>query len=266
MIELLTLPFLVCLTMVGILGYLGIHVLKREIIFIDIALAQIAAVGSIIAVVVFKAEEHSLLTYICAFGFTLAAAVFYSLVRKKIIQIPLEAVIGISYAICAALALFIVAKLGDAHVHVEHMLAGSILWAKWSDIFLCAVVFSGVGFLFYIFRKPFMKISNDYEGAIIEGMRVVWWDLLFYALFGIVITVAVRIAGVLVVFSFLIIPAIISALFSTKFGVRLAIAWIFGIGMSIMGLVFSYYFDFSIGPSVASFLGMALIVVGIIKR
>jgi len=266
MIELLTLPFLVCVAMVGILGYLGIHVLKREIIFIDIALAQIAAVGSIVAAVIFHAREQSLLTYVCAFGLTLIAAVFYSLARKKVIRIPLEAVIGISYAISAALALFIVAKLAEGHAHVEHMLAGSILWAGWQNALLCVVVFSTVGFLFYIFRKPFMKISSDYEGAVIEGMRVVWWDLLFYALFGIVITVAVRIAGVLVVFSFLIIPATISVLFSARFGVRLAIAWIFGIVMSIMGLVFSYYFDFSIGPSVASFLGMALIVVGIIKR
>lgn len=265
MIQLLTLPFLACLTMIGILGYLGIHVLKREIIFIDIALAQIAAVGSIIAFVIFRAEEHSLLAYACAVGLTFAAALFYSLVRKRVVQIPLEAIIGVTYAICAAAALLLIAKSAEGHVHVEHMLTGSILWAKWSDILLCTIVFSVTGILFYLFRRPFKRISDNYDAAVKEGMKVTWWDCLFYALFGIVITIAVRIGGVLVVFSFLIIPATISALFSSRWGVRLVIAWVSGVVVSIAGLTFSYCLDFSVGASVVSFLGLTLIVLSVLK-
>ncbi|MBA7495468.1 hypothetical protein ES702_06055 [subsurface metagenome] len=266
MVQLLALPFLTCLTMIGILGYLGIHVLKREIIFIDIAVAQAAAVGSIIAHVIFKVGAHSPISYVCALGFTFVAAIFYSLVRRKVSQIPLEAIIGVSYAVGAAAALFLIAVAAGGHTHVGHMLTGSILWAKWSDILLCAIVFSTVGFLFYLFRIPFGKISNDYDAALRGGMMVTWWDCLFYALFGIVITVAVRIAGVLVAFAFLIIPATVSALFSSRGKVRLVIAWIFGVVASVMGLIFSYCLDFSVGASVVSFLGLALVIVAVVKR
>lgn len=266
MIQLLTLPFLACLTMVGILGYLGIHVLEREIIFIDIAVAQVAAVGSIIAHLIFKAGADSITGYVCALGLTSAAAVFYSLVRRKVSGIPLEAVIGVSYAVGAAGALFLIAIGAGGHIHVEHMLTGSILWAKWSDILLCTIAFSTVGFLFHIFRAPFGKISGDYDGAVSAGMRVVRWDCLFYALFGVVITVAVRLAGVLVVFSLLVIPSTISALFSLRRGVRLTIAWVFGVAASIAGLIFSYYLDFSVGASVVLFLGLALVISAVLKR
>ena len=265
LVQLLTIPFFICLAITGISGYLGIHVLKREIIFIDIALAQIAAVGSIAAFILFKSPHHSVFSHICAFGFTLLAAAFYAVIRRNILQISLETVIGISYAISASAALFLLALSGEGHSHVEHMLTGSILWAKWSDVLLCCIVFSTIGFLFYLFRKPFDRISDDYHGAIAKKMKAVWWDFLFYALFGIVITIIVRIAGVVVVFSYLIIPATISAIFSQRWRIRLIIAWGFGAAASIMGLVFSYYFDFSVGPSVVAFLGLALIVTSLSK-
>ncbi|MBA7694990.1 hypothetical protein ES703_103607 [subsurface metagenome] len=265
-IQFLGLPFLECLLMIGILGYLGIHVLEREVIFIDIALAQISAVGSIIAFIIFKTEHHSLLSYICALSFTLIAAAFYSLVRRKITQISLEAVIGVSYAIAAATAFFLLATSAEGHTHIQHMLTGSILWAKWSDILLGGIIFSVTGVFFYLFRKIFKKISNDYKSGVVEGVSLVWWDFLFYALLGVVITFSVRIAGILVVFSFLIIPATISAMFSSRFGVRLLIAWLVGAIVSILGLMFSYRFDFSVGPSVVTFLGLALIIVSVVKR
>ena len=265
LVQLLTIPFFICLAITGISGYLGIHVLKREIIFIDIALAQIAAVGSIAAVILFKSPHDSVLSQICAFGFTLPAAAFYSVMRRNIFQISLETVIGVSYAIAAAAALFLLALSAEGHSHVEHMLTGSILWAKWSDFLACGIVFSIIGFLFYVFRKRFERISGDYQAAIREEMKVIQWDFLFYSLFGIVITITVRIAGVVVVFSYLIIPATISAIFSSRWRTRLIIAWGSGAVASIMGLLFSYHFDFSVGPSVVAFLGLALIVVSLFK-
>jgi len=253
------LPFLACLAMTGILSYLGIHVLKREVIFIDIALAQAAAVGAIVAHLAFEAHGDSALAYACAFGFVLLMAAFYSLVRSGIVQIPLEAIIGVSYAIAAAAALFLLGVAPGGHVHVHEMLAGSILWTAWSDILLCVLVFSVAGLCFYFLRKPVDRISDDYAGGLRGGMRVVLWDLLFYALLGIVITLAVRIAGVVVVFAFLIIPATTSALFTASVKRRLIIAWASGAVASFLGILFAYELDFSVGPSVALFLGLALV-------
>ena len=246
LLEMFGLPCLACLLMVGILGYIGLHVLKREIIFIDIALAQMAAVGAIVAHVALGAHGDSLLGFACAFGFVLAAAAFYAVARKRITQVSLEAVIGVTYAIAAAAALFLVG------------MAGSILWTTWKDILWCAIVFSTAGFGFVLFRKPFRKISDDYDRAGRAGMRVVAWDFVFYALVGLVITIAVRIGGLVVVFGFLIMPAVASAVFSSRWGVRLIITWALGAAASVGGLLFANYLDFSVGPSVALFLGIVL--------
>jgi zinc/manganese transport system permease protein len=259
-ISLLTLPFLVALEMIAILGYLGIHVLKREIIFIDIALAQIAAAGAIVAHLVFEAHGDSLTGYSFALGATLVAAGFYSVVRRRPIHIPLEAVIGVTYAVAAALALFLVGIAPGGHVHIHQMLAGSILWATTGDVILCAVVFAAAGLCFYVFRRPLSRVSDDYEQAVREGMRTYAWDFLFYALVGIVITVAVRIAGVVIVFAFLIIPATLSALFAESWRMRTAVTWITGAIAAGLGLLFAERLDFSVGPAIALFLGAALIL------
>jgi zinc/manganese transport system permease protein len=259
------LPFLACMVMLAILCYIGIHVLKREVIFIDIALAQIAAVGAIAAHVIFHIHGHSVFAHMMSFGATLIAAAFFAVVRRRIDQIPLEAVIGVSYAVSAAAALFLVGVSPGGHVHIQEMLAGSILWATWSDIVWSAAVFAAVGICFYIFRKPFRNISDDYEGAVAAGYNTVAWDFLFYALVGIVITIAVRVAGVVVVFTFLIIPATLSAVFASSWTARLLIAWGAGAVSAAVGLLFAERFDFSVGPAIALFLGEALVVVGLLR-
>ncbi|MCP4651890.1 MAG: metal ABC transporter permease [Candidatus Omnitrophica bacterium] len=262
-IQLFGQPFLVCSTMIFILGYLGIHVLKREIIFIDIALAQIAAVGAIAAHIIFGVHGDSFASYLWAFGFTIAASIFYSFTRRKISQIPLEAIIGVSYAIAAGAALFLVGIAPGGHIHIHQMLAGSILWVTSKDLLACVIVFSIVGLCFYIFRKPFREISDDYGHAVKKGIKVIWWDFLFYALFGIVITLVVRIGGVVVVFAFLIIPATISALFSSKPMIRLISCWGIGVVTTLIGFLFSDWLDFSVGPTISFFLGVVLILAGI---
>ncbi len=256
-------PFVACLTLVGIHAYLGIHVIEREIIFIDIALAQIAAVGATMAHIFWHAEENSLLVYLFSLGFTILAALFFTEVKKRIKQISQEAVIGVSYAIAAAGALFIFALAAGSDVHMEHMLTGSILWAKWNYILLCAGVYAGVGLFHYIFRDKFLKVTRDYDAAIKQGIRVRLWDFLFYLSVGIVVTLAVSIAGVLVVFALLVIPATISAMYTTKWVNRLWIAYGVSILASIMGLAFSFFLNFSCGPSVVLFLGLALIITGV---
>jgi len=224
LLQILGMPFLMCLIMGPILAYFGIHVLKRDIVFINIAVAQVAAVGSIAAHLAFDAEEDTLISYLFSLGCVLLIAAFYAIARRKIIQISIEAVIGISYAITAAGAMFLIG-IAPGHAHAEEMLAGKLLWVTWQHIVLCLVVFTAVAFCFYIFRKPLLRISENYEEAITQGLKVVWWDFVFYALLGVVITVAVRVTGVVTVFSFLIIPATISALFTTQWGLRMLLPW-----------------------------------------
>jgi zinc/manganese transport system permease protein len=265
-IQILGLPFLACILMSSILGYLGTHVLKREVIFIDIALAQIAAVGSIAAHMAFEAHGDSYTAYLCSFGCVLLAAGFYAFVRSRIFQISLEAVIGISYAIAAAAVLFLVGIAPGGHIHIQHVLSGSLLWVGWRQIIVSLVVFSAVGVCFYLIRKPIAEISNSYQKGAVKNLKLVFWDFIFYALLGVVITLSVQIAGVVVVFAYLIIPATISAVFSTRLRLQLAIVWVTAIIASLGGLLFAYQCDFSIGPAIAMFLGCELIIVGLIRK
>lgn len=266
-IQFLIPPFFACATILGLLGYLGIHVLEREIIFIDIALAQIAAVGATFAHVYLGTEESSLIAYLSAFGFTVLASFFFAQVGKRVTQICHEAVIGVSYAIAAAAALFIMAMAAGGDVHMESMLTGSILWAKWSDILVIAGLFGFVGLIHFIFRKQFINRSKYISGGGKDTDPAgAWWDFLFYVTMGLVITFSVKIAGVLVIFSFLIIPATFSAMFAKSLKNRLYIAWGVGLGAVVAGLAFSYILDFSCGPSVVTFLGLALIIAALIQK
>ena len=206
MIEMIGLPFLACLVFGIPLSYFGFQVLKREIIFIDIALAQVAAVGSIVAHLVFDAEEDSLLAYGLSFALIALMALFYAVTRKRIVQISIEAVIGLSYAITAAAAMFLVG-VAPGHAHAEEMLAGNLLWVTWPHVIASVIVAIIVFALVLLFRKPFHETCADYDHALAQGHKVVWWDFLFYLLLGALITLSVRAAGVVVVFAFLILPA-----------------------------------------------------------
>ena len=265
LIHILGLPFLTCLIVGAILGYFGIHVLKREVIFIDIAVAQVAAVGSVAAHLAFDVEEDHLISYLFSLGCVLLIAAFYAVARRKVVQISIETVIGISYAITAAGAMFLIG-VAPGHAHAEEMLAGKLLWVTPHHIVLCLIVFIAVAFCLYIFRKPLSGISENYEDAVARGRNVMWWDFLFYALLGVVITVAVRVTGVVTVFSFLIIPATISALFSNRWLLRMFIAIAAITPASLAGLLSAYFFDFSIGPAVALFLGVMLVIAAILAR
>ena len=260
LVEILGLPFLLCAAMTAILGYLGLHVLRREIVFVDIAMAQIVAVGVIVAHLLFDAEGDSPLVYATAFCLAVVAAAFYSFTRRSVREISSEAVIGVSYAVAAAAALFMLGVASGGHVHAQNMLSGSVLWVNWNELLLLGIVFSCVGFCFYLLRKQFEKTAGGYEDAIREGMNVVGWDFLFYTLIGLVITFAVRIGGVVLVFCLLIIPATIAVMHSRNLWTRLLIAWTVGVSGSFLGLLFADRLDFSVGPAVAFLLGVGLVV------
>ncbi|MBN2271500.1 MAG: metal ABC transporter permease [Sedimentisphaerales bacterium] len=267
LIQILGLPFLACIVMGAMLSYMGMHVLKREVIFIDIAVAQIAAVGSIAAHLAFDVEEDTLVAYAFSLACVIPMAAFYAVVRAKIVQISIEAVIGISYAITAAAALFLIG-IAPGHAHAQEMLAGNLLWVTWRHIILSIAVFCAVGLCFYVFRKPLSAISEQYQQAdqSPKTPKIMLWDFLFYSLLGVVITLAVRVTGVVVVFVLLIIPATTSAIFSARLGRRMFIALATVTVATTLGLLFSYYCDFSVGPAVAMLLGMLLGLVAILGK
>ena len=267
MIELLTFmaaPLTACLILIGIHGYFGIHVLTRQVIFIDIALAQIAALGTTVAFLM-EISPNSTSAYFISLGFTIFAAAIYAFTRFKKQVIPQEAIIGITYAIASALTLLLTDKAAGGAEHVKEMLTGSILWVSWEKLLPCVLVYMAVGLFHWIFREKFILISRDYNKAVEKGISIRLWDFLFYASFGLVITHSVHISGVLVVFAILVIPSTISALFAQRWGIRVGIAWVTGLFASMAGLYFSYTFDFSSGPSVVCFLGLFLVLAVLFK-
>ncbi len=256
MLELMAAPFAECLVLVGIHTYLGIHVLRRRVIFVDLALAQIAALGTTVGFFFgILPETPAALVFSMAFAFV-GAGVF-SLTRIKGEKVPQEAIIGLTYAVTAALAVLVVEKTQGAE-HLKDILVGSILWVKWSDVATAAIAYVVVGVVHYIYRKQFLLISEDPDEAYRRGMAVRGWDFLFYLTFGFVIAFSVRVAGVLLVFVFLVAPAIMAFLISDKLKHQLAIGWTMGTVVTIIGLGLSYVIDLPSGPTVVAFYGVAL--------
>lgn len=249
-----------CLIMAGVLGYFGTHVLKREIIFVDIALAQIAAVGAIIAHLALHVHADSATARIFSIVVVLGAGAFYAGIRSKIPQLSLEAIIGVTYAISAAAALFLVGLAPGSHIHIHHILAGNLLWTSSSDIFLILAVSTPAALCFYIFRRPLTAVAEDCAAARSAGISVFFWDLLFYALLGTVITFAVSLAGIVVVFAYLIIPTSIAFLLSGKNAGRSIIMLLTAAAGTVGGLLFAYRLDFSLAPSIALVLGVELLI------
>ena len=274
-LQIMFAPFVACLTLVGIHGYFGIHVLKREIIFIDIAMAQIAALGGTLHLL-FQPEvttEHGIvaytqeayIAYLFSLGFVIIAAVLFTFLKSEKLYISLEALIGITFAVATTGAVILIDKAAGGDVHVKEMLVGSILWVKWSQILKSFIVYSLIGVFHYWFRDKFLPISEDYQKAREKGINVRLWDFLFYLTLGIVVMHSVRIGGILVVFAFLIIPASISVLFTKKWSTRITIAWIGGTIVTMFGLFFSWKMDVPSGPAVILFLGVFLLLALVVK-
>jgi zinc/manganese transport system permease protein len=255
-LELMAAPFAECLVLVAIHTYLGIHVLKRRVIFVDLALAQIAALGTTVGFLFgIMPETPAALLFSMAFTF-LGAAVF-SITRFRHERVPQEAVIGLAYAIACATAVLVVEKTTGAE-HLKDILVGNLLWVKWSDVATAAIVYALVGVVHFVFRKKFLAISEDADAAFRSGMHVRAWDFLFYLTFGMVITLSTRVAGVLLVFVFLVAPAILAFILTSRIWLQLIIGWSTGTVVTIAGLCLSWRLDLPSGPAVIVFYGVAL--------
>ncbi len=254
--------FFECLILVGIHSYLGIHVIKRKVIFVDLALAQVAALGTTVGFL-FGIIPGTVGAYWFSLSFAILGAAIFSLSRLRNEKIPQEAVIGLVYAIAAAVVILVIDKTPHGAEHIKELLTGSILWVKWETIAYAAIVYAGIGLFHFIFRKKFLLISNNPEQAYQEGISVRFWDFLFYVSFGIVITHSVGTAGVLLVFVFLVVPAITSILITDVLWKQLVIGWSMGLVVSVLGLFISYIADLPSGPTVVAFYGIMLLIVAL---
>lgn len=264
-LQFLAAPFVACLILVAILGYLGLHVLLREVIFVDLALAQIAALGTLVAFF-FGHEPGSGESFAFSLGAALAGAVIFALSRTEESPVPQEAIIGITYVVASALGIVIADRAPEGAEHIKEVLAGAILWVTWETVVRDLVICAGVGVFYWFARRRFQTISERPGKAKEDGWSLVWWDFLFYASFGLVVTLAVEIAGVLMVFTFLVAPAIIALGSSARWGVRLLIAWAAGFAASAAGLLASYRWDLPSGPAIVCVLGVFLVLYAVWLR
>ena len=257
-------PFVASLILTGIHAYLGVHVVERGVIFVDLSLAQIAAFGTTIAVLA-GLDPHGTGAYWMSLGFTFLGAAIFSAVRLHHSKIPQEAVIGICYAVASAAAIVAMSKSTAQTEHLKEMLVGNILSVSWAEVRKTALLYGAVGLFHYLLRKKFLLISMHREEAEKQGVNVPLWDFLFYASFGFVVTSSVAIAGVLLVFCYLIVPSVGAMLYAENIGSRLAIGWTMGTVVSVLGVYLSLKIDLPTGATIVCTFGLVLLVMGLFR-
>ncbi len=263
-LHLMAAPFAACLVLTGIHAYLGLHVIERQVIFVDLALAQIAALGATFGFL-FNFGLHSWANYFFALGFTFVGAMIFAFTRFREETVPHEAIIGVVYAVAAAASILVLSRAPEGAEEIKALLVGHILFIGWPEVVKMASIYSVIGFLHWLVRKPLLLISQNPKQAFDLGMPVRLWDFFFYVTFGFVVTSSVEVAGVLLVFSFLIVPSICGVLLAKGVGRRLAVGWGIGTLGSIVGIIASYFLDLPTGATVVCAFGLVLLAAGLFK-
>jgi zinc/manganese transport system permease protein len=260
-------PFVASLILTGIHAYLGVHVVERGVIFVDLSLAQIAALGAAIALLlpVTGGDAHAPAVYWISLGFTFVGAAVFSTIRGHRARIPQEAVIGICYAVASAATILAMSKATSESEHLKDMLVGNILAVSWPEVGETAALYGAIGLFHYFFRKQFLAISMNPEQASQSGLPVAFWDFLFYASFGFVVTSSVAIAGVLLVFCYLIVPSVAAMLYADTIGKRLAVGWTMGTVVSALGVYLSLRLDLPTGATIVCTFGIVLALLAAVR-
>ncbi|HEV8346142.1 MAG TPA: metal ABC transporter permease [Vicinamibacterales bacterium] len=272
MLEFLAAPFAASLILTGIHAYLGVHVVERGVIFVDLSLAQIAALGATIALLmpVSGGDPHGAVVYWISLAFTFIGAAVFALIRVQRARIPQEAVIGICYAVASAAAILAMSKATSESEHLKDMLVGNILAVSWAEVRKTALLYGAIGLFHYVFRRQFFAITTahhmaQHTHAAPVGVSVRLWDFLFYASFGFVVTSSVSIAGVLLVFCYLIVPSVAAMLYADSIGKRLAIGWSMGTIVSALGVYLSLRLDLPTGATIVCTFGLVLIIMAAVR-
>ncbi|MFC2113105.1 metal ABC transporter permease [Bacteroidota bacterium] len=258
----LSTPIVASILLAGILGYFGTHILKRGIIFIDIAIAQIAALGTMIGLLLGFGEE-SVQVQMLSYLFTLIIIGSFAFLKTKSLFIPPEAIIGIVYCVGLAMALLLAEQIPGGSNYITKTITGNILWVTWDKVIGCGFFFSGVGLVHILLGKRFIRISENFKTNL-QG-RDQLYNLLFYVTFGAVVVKAVLIGGIFLVFTLLIAPSAASALYIQSWKGRLIWSWIIGIVGTVAGILASYYMNISNGPAIVCLLGALVFMLAFIK-
>lgn len=260
MVRFMIPPVVAALVILSIHAYLGLHVIAREVIFVDLAFAQIAALGTTIALLV-GIEVGTTASLLFALGATLIGALVFSFTRMEDSAVPQEAIIGIAYVVASAAVILLAGLTAEGAEHIKETLTGTLIWVGWPAIAKMAVVYALVGVFHFALRRYFLAVSFHPDKA----AKVRLWDFLFYVSFGIVISFSVEIAGVLMVFSSLVVPAVIAFFFTDRFGVAVLIAWASGAVAIIAGIGASFYWDLATGPLLVCSFGAVLLVAAALR-
>jgi len=261
--EFLKWPFFASLILTGIHAYLGVHVVERGVIFVDLALAQIAALGATIAILI-GMDPHGQGAYWLSLTFTFIGAAIFAFARTRRGHIPQEAFIGIAYAVASATAILAMSKATGETEHLKDMLVGNILAVGSHEVKKTAILYGAVGVFHYIFRRKFLLISTNPAAAEAKGLRVRFWDFLFYAAFAVIVVSFVRVAGVLLTFAYLIVPAVCAVMLTDGWMQRLIIGWSITALASLIGLAASYKLDLPTGAAIVCATGLLLAIVAAI--
>jgi zinc/manganese transport system permease protein len=267
LLQVMVAPFVACLLLVAMFAYLGIHIIAREVIFVDLSLAQMAALGSTSGLL-FGVAPHSALGHGFALAATSLGALIFALTRTSRARrrVPQEAIIGIVFVVASAASILVAERTPTGAELIKEALVGSILWVDWPTIPRLAAVFLAVGLFHWCLRRRFFTISLDEAKAAGLGWHIRWWDFWFYGSFGVAITVAVPVAGVLLVFTFLVIPAVIAFLFTRRPRALLVVSWAAAALVCAAGLLISFKLDLPTGPLIVCLFGLVLLAAGIVSR
>ena len=256
-------PFVACLVLPPLLVYLGLHVVEREVIFVDLALAQVATLGTSMALLM-GYDFHDRIVFWISLGVTFLGAALFSWTRgRKKGPVPQEAIIGITFVVAAAGVILLLSRVAGGREELEHLLTGDILNVTGAEVGQRALLFALLAAFYAAFHERFALISSDPEAAFAQGMRVRLWDFLFYAAFALVVVSFVRVAGVLLTFAYLIVPAVCAVTLAKNWLTRLAVGWAAGAGASMVGLTASYVLDLPTGAAIVCASGLTLVVVGL---
>ena len=253
------------LLLTAVFVYFGLHIVRRGVIFVDLALAQVAAMGGTVAFLAgYPLEGPG--AYLFSLVFAFFGSLVFTLVRSREEAVPQEAIIGIVYAFAAAATVLLVDKAPHGAEHIKYLLVGNILWVSWSAIAQLFGVIVLVALFHFFFRRNFFLVSFDSEAARREGVSVALWDLLFYLSLAWVVTTSVQTAGVLLIFSFLIVPAVCGLLLSSRLRAGLLLGWLVGAGVSLVGTTLSYWWDLPTGAAIVCTFGITLLLISVSRR
>jgi zinc/manganese transport system permease protein len=256
-------PLAACLILPPLLVYLGLHVVKREVIFVDLALAQVATLGTCVALLMGYHFDDQPTFWISLVVTFLGAALFSWSRSSKKRPVPQEAIIGITFVVAAAGVILMLSRVAGGKEELEHLLTGDILNVTGKDVLQRTALFAVLAAFYGTFHQRFALISSNPERAFAEGVKVRLWDFFFYAAFALVVVSFVRVAGVLLTFAYLIVPAVCGVTLKSTWLARLTIGWVIATLASLVGLYASYSLDLPTGAAIVCACGLALVLVSI---